>query len=274
MKLNWKSAKPRVAYVTGAASGIGFGLSNRLLELGISVAAFDLEFGENTKSKLADSGKASATVRFYTCDITETAQLEQVIKEAKEELGTPDLVINSAGIAACEPAENLSTELFNRVVDVNLKGSWNVVKAVLPHMERGGHIALISSLAGHVPNFGYSAYCASKFGVSGLAQVLQLELPARGIDVTVVSPGTIQTPLVGTNHINRPTISERLRNLAGTLPLERAVDLILGGLSRRKKTIVPGTLAKAIALANSVFPGLFRVVARFLLVRISKNNAS
>lgn len=274
MKLKWKGAKPKVAYVTGAASGIGLGLTKRLLELGVFVAAFDLEFDESAKAEIAAFSQASATARFYTCDVTETAKLERAIKEAKEELGAPDLVINSAGIAACEPSENLSSDLFHRVVNVNLNGSWNVVEAVLPHMPQGGQIALISSLAGHVPNFGYTAYCASKFGVSGLAQVLQLELPAKGIDVTLVSPGTIQTPLVGTSHIDRPSTSEKLRNLAGTMPLDRAVDLILSGISKRKKTVFPGARTKAIALANWVFPGLFRLAARFLLGRMSKKNAS
>ncbi len=195
----WKSA-----FVTGGGSGIGLRLAERLLERGASVAVFDLALRSEVRERLCKLGERSeAACSFHEVDVCDAVGVAAAVEDAVAARGAPHLAINSAGMQLSKTFDRLTAGEFERVVAVNLLGSRNFAAAVLPHIGTGGRLALIASLAGIVPNHGYAAYGASKFGVVGLAGALRLECRPRGVGVSVVCPPEVETPTPRGRHSRR-----------------------------------------------------------------------
>jgi NAD(P)-dependent dehydrogenase (short-subunit alcohol dehydrogenase family) len=186
-----KEARDRVALITGAASGIGLATVERLLEAGWKVAALDRD--EGALASLA--GKVGKPQRLFTStlDVTNEAAAEKAIAMAGEALGRIDGVLNSAGIAADIPALDTPVELFRKILDVNVVGTFIVARAAARLMRStgGGAIVNISSISGLRGSKGRSAYGASKGAVVVLTQVLANDLARYGIRVNAVAPGTL-----------------------------------------------------------------------------------
>ena len=171
-----KEAKDRVALITGAASGIGLATVERLLESGWKVAALDRDEAalENLRAKVAKPQRLFAS----TLDVTNETAAEKAIAMAGEALGRIDGVLNSAGIAADIPALDTPVELFRKILDVNVVGTFIVARAAARVMRNtgGGAIVNISSVSGLRGSKGRSAYGASKGAVVVLTQVLANDL--------------------------------------------------------------------------------------------------
>jgi NAD(P)-dependent dehydrogenase (short-subunit alcohol dehydrogenase family) len=195
-----KAARDRVALVTGAASGIGLATVERLLEAGWKVAAVD----RDQKALAALAAKLSKPQRLFTSslDVTNEAAAEKAIAMAGEALGRIDGVVNSAGIAADVPALDMPVELFRKILDVNVVGTFIVARAAARLMRNtgGGAIVNISSVSGVRGSKGRSAYGASKGAVIVLTQVLANDLARYGIRVNAVAPGPVDTPMVQAVH--------------------------------------------------------------------------
>ena len=123
--------------------------------------------------------------------------MSHVIPQAIKEFGTPDILINSAGIISCDYFGNISYDSFDAVMKINLYGIRNMIAEVLPAMKpRGGHIVIISSAAGLMGMSGYTAYGTSKFALVGFAECLRGELKQQGIHLTIVCPPEVDTPML------------------------------------------------------------------------------
>lgn len=236
--------------VTGAGSGIGMKLAELLLARGDDVIALDIRFSDDVRGALEAAGK----VHFAEVDVRDGSAVSAAVAAGVNALGPPRLVINSAGVVAAKPFLETSEEEFRRVVDINLYGSRNVASATVPHLENGGHLVLIASLAGFVANFGYSAYCSSKFGVVGLAEVLRLELKPKGIEVSAVAPPEVVTPMVEEERRSGSKITGELKQFAGSLELEPAAKMILDGIDGGGFLIVPSFRGKATRWLNRFTP--------------------
>jgi short-subunit dehydrogenase len=153
---------------------------------------------------------------------------------------------------------DLSAEDFTRVVNINLIGSRNFAAAVLPHMKSGSRLAFVASLAGLISNYSYAAYNASKFGVVGLAGAIRMDCVARGIEVSVICPPEVKTPMVEEELKTMDPITNELKQVAGTLELDTACDEILAGLQKGDFYIIPGFRARMVWRLNRWFPGLLR----------------
>ena len=190
----------RVALVTGAASGIGLATVRRLLEAGWKVAAADRD-GAALECVAAELAKPS---RLFTAslDVTDEPAAEKVVAIAAEALGRIDGVVNSAGIAADIHALETPVDLFRKILDVNVVGTFIVARAAARVMRNtgGGAIVNISSTSGVRGNKGRSAYGASKGAVIVLTQVLANDLARYGIRVNSVAPGPVETPMVKAMH--------------------------------------------------------------------------
>jgi NAD(P)-dependent dehydrogenase (short-subunit alcohol dehydrogenase family) len=245
--------------ITGGASGIGRRLAELLVARGERVAVIDRE-----------PGGAPAGVPAFAADVRDAAAVAGAVAEAVAVHGPPRLVVNSAGVQLAKAFGDLTEDEFRRVVEVNLLGSRNVAAATLEHLAGGGHLVLVASLAGLVPNYGYAAYCASKYGVVGLAEVLRLEGRPRGIRVSVVCPPEVETPMVEEERRTQLAPSKALKELAGTLDLDTAARGILAGIDRGDFLIVPSRRAQATRLLGKLVPARVmhavsdRVVARSL----------
>jgi 2-hydroxycyclohexanecarboxyl-CoA dehydrogenase len=186
-----------VAIVTGGASGIGFAIAERLAADGHPVAIFDRD-GDAADAAAAKIATAGATAIGATVDVTDRALIDAGIASTVERLGRPTVLVNSAGLDAFGPFLKVTAELWERVVAVNLTGTFNMCQAVVPQMlDAGwGRIVNISSSSAHSGQPFMTAYVAAKAGVIGLTKSLALELGPKGITVNTIPPGFIDTPML------------------------------------------------------------------------------
>ena len=187
----------RTAIVTGGASGIGEAISRRLAADGVLVAVFDRDgaAAEETAAAIEkDGGRAVG----LAVDVTDRAAVDAAVARVGELLGRPVILVNSAGITAFGPSLEVSAELWDRVLAVNLTGTFACCQAVLPGMveEGWGRIVNISSSSIHSGSAGMAAYVASKSGVLGLTKVLALEFAKKGVTVNTIPPGFIDSPML------------------------------------------------------------------------------
>jgi len=190
-------ADARVAIVTGGASGIGLAITERLASEGNAVAIFDRDgrAAETAAAKVtADGGNAIGVA----VDVTDRAQIDAGVAETRERLGRPTILVNCAGLDGFDPFLSISSEKWNRILAVNLTGTFDCCQAVVPDMvEVGwGRIVNISSSSAHSGQPLMTHYVAAKAGVIGFTKALALELGPKGITVNTIPPGFIDTPML------------------------------------------------------------------------------
>jgi NAD(P)-dependent dehydrogenase (short-subunit alcohol dehydrogenase family) len=247
--------QPNTLFVSGGMSGLGKALAAAYLRRGANVAIFDLAADQDVLRELESCRQhSSQQVLAYQASVTDFDALAQSVQQAVDAIGSPELAINCAGIQRAAPFDQLPRETFELAVQVNLFGSRNFAGAVLPHMRSGARLALVSSMAGFTANYSYASYCASKFAVVGLGKVLRLELKPQGIDVSLICPPEVDTPMVVEESKTMHPVSRTLKDLAGSLSLEQAISGILAGLDAGRGVIIPGAKAKLTYFANRYLP--------------------
>ena len=187
----------KCAIVTGAAKGIGRAIALKLASLGANIV-LNYRSSEDKAIELENEIKElGVEVLRVKGDISNIEDVENLISEAKEKFGKIDIMINNAGITKDTLILRMSKDDFDSVVDVNLKGVFNCLKAITPVMvkQKSGKIINMSSVVGLVGNAGQVNYAASKAGVIGMTKSLAKEIGARGITVNAVAPGFIETDM-------------------------------------------------------------------------------
>ena len=193
--------KARVVLITGAASGIGLASLETMLKAGWRVAAVDRD--EKALASLRAKYGPSADVHIAAADVCDEPAITQLVADVVAKFGRIDGVLNSAGIGADVPALDTSVEMFKRILDVNVVGSFIVARAAALAMKAagtGGAIVNIASISGLRGSKGRVAYGASKGAVVTMTQVLANDLSGYGIRVNAVAPGPIDTPMVEALH--------------------------------------------------------------------------
>lgn len=193
--------KGKHVVITGGSKGIGKSFALEVVRLGASVTiiARDEETLSKTKMDLLKivTSHESQKVMSFSVDVSkDAASFDQVISEAEDEAGPVYMLINCAGTSIANKFEDTPIEEFKRMVDINLMGSVHSTKAIIPAMKerQEGVVIFVSSIAGLVGLFGYTAYSASKFAVVGLAECLSMEVKPHGIKVCVCFPPDTDTP--------------------------------------------------------------------------------
>ena len=238
--------------VTGAGSGMGLRIAERHAQRGHAVIAMDRHLSGPARTQLQEVTRGR--VYFAEVDVRDGEAVDRALTRGVEVLGPLALAINCAGVQHAAAFTDLSQEAFQRVVDINLIGSRNVAAAALAHLGSGGHLVLVASMAGLVATYAYAAYCASKFGVVGLAAVLRLEVAPRGIDVSVVCPPEVKTPMVTEEQRSMLAPTRAMKAVTGTLELEDAVREIMTGIDKRRRVIIPGASARRTAVLSKILP--------------------
>jgi NAD(P)-dependent dehydrogenase (short-subunit alcohol dehydrogenase family) len=240
----------RVVLITGGARGIGLESARRLAERGALIALLDVDGAEAERAAAALGSAAVA----YRVDVTDGAELAAAVHSVVEQFGGIDVVIANAGM---EPpaATMLSVDkaAFDRVLEVNLNGVWNTVKATLPHVvERRGHFLLVASIYAFMNGSMVASYAASKAAVEQLGRALRSELAVHG-----ATAGVAYFSFIDTDLLRRAFASEALAAARQVLPawmtspihVERAGEAIARGVERRAAWVtVPEWVAPAMLL--------------------------
>jgi 3-oxoacyl-[acyl-carrier protein] reductase len=183
----------RAALVTGGASGIGAAVAVALAREGCDVTIVDRE-GGGPLAAIEALGRRGRTVR---ADVRDHAGASDVVRAAHQSFGRLDLLVCGAGVTADAPTWKMTEAQWDEVISVNLKGAWNYNRAVAgPFREqRGGRIVNIASINGLRGKFGQANYAASKAGIIGMSKTLARELGKYDVNVNVVAPGLVATPM-------------------------------------------------------------------------------
>ncbi len=182
----------RTALVTGAASGLGAATARRLAAEGATVACLDVAAEGAQRTAEAIGGSARA----YAVDVADPASVRAGVDAAARDLGRPSVVVNCAGIGRFYHSHEMPFADWQRIIGVNLTGTFLVSQAALPHLlDGGGTIVNVASNAGLMGQPYSAAYCASKGGVVQLTRALADEYIERGVRVNCIAPGGIDTPL-------------------------------------------------------------------------------
>ena len=190
------SFKDKVALVTGGASGIGETISTQFAQKGATVIIYDMDEVKAAalSEKLIKDGMKCAV---YKADVSSYENMQSLTKDVIKEYGKIDILVNNAGITKDNLMLRMSEEDFDRVLNINLKGTWNMIKAVTPFMAKAryGKIINLASVSGIIGNAGQANYAASKAGVIGLTKSVAREFSKRNITCNAVAPGYIETKM-------------------------------------------------------------------------------
>jgi len=188
------STEPKVALVTGAGSGIGRATADAFHHAGYAVMALDRHLA-SVEAWAAAHGASRA--RAVHADVTDAAEVVAAVEATVRAFGGLDVLVNNAGIQIDAPIEELAEEIWRRVIDTNLTGTFLCARAAIPHLRaRRGVIVNTGSPIARLHKRGVGCYAAAKAGVEALTRVLALELAADGVRVNCILPGSTDTPLV------------------------------------------------------------------------------
>ena len=260
----------RVAIVTGAASGIGKALSFALAQSGATVVLTDVD-GEGAAEAAGaiTSGRAGRT-EAASLDVRDAAAFAALAADVAARHGRVDLLFNNAGVAVGGPAEGLTAEHWDRLIDVNVRGVVNGVRAVYPEMlERGdGHIVNTASLAGLGPAPLLTPYALTKHAVVGLTTSLRIEAAERGVHVSALCPGGVDTPLLdskGPADLPQGEFDARAHlraHIGMEYPAEKLARDALRGVRKNKALIVVPLRARVAWRLTRFTPGFVELQTR------------
>ena len=251
----------KVALVTGGASGMGRIIALRLAARGAKVAIFDVN--EDGLKETAERGEG---ISAFICDISSIEDVEAKVAEVASTLGPIDHLMHAAALMPSHQLINETHETMERLFRINYFGTTYLVKSVLPAMmeRKSGRIIVFGSIAGHamVPHMG--AYCATKAAVNTYIEILQNEIRDSGVNVHLVCPPAVNTPLIDQSLQTDAAGSMKEAKESGRLAdPEKIVDAIDKGVAKNRDIIYPGE-ARILMLVHTLFPKLWwKLVMKF-----------
>lgn len=200
--------KNKVAIITGAAGGLGEAMATALSAQGAKIAILDFKDGTKVAQKIKTKSK------FYKIDVSSEEEIKKTIHQIKKDFGSIDILINNAGISYSSPIEKMKIEDWDKVIDINLRGYFLMIKHCTPHMKIGSKIINVASVAGHHASPTSSAYCASKGGVIQLTKTAALEYAGK-INVNAICPGLFLT------NMTKDLMKSMEPTIKNSIPLKR-----------------------------------------------------
>jgi 3-dehydrosphinganine reductase len=274
-----KEFNGKTALITGGSSGIGLAVSRALATRGAHVWLLARDEDKLDRA-LEDVNSARSSTNQHcgkiSADVADPEQVQEALSRIIGTIGLPDLVINSAGVAHPGYVQELDLDVFRWMMSVNYFGTVHVTKAVLPGMiERGsGYLVNISSIAGFLGVFGYTAYGASKFALRGFSDALRAELKPHGIGLSIVFPPDTDTPQLEYENQHKPYETKAMAGNAGMLRPDEVAESIIGGIMRRRYLILPGFESKLLFYLSGLFGGLVYPIMDMVITRAQKKKPS
>lgn len=253
--------------ITGGSSGIGKSIALLFVGQGAHVSIF-----ARTASRLEEARRELEAARIFpeqriasfAVDVSQHVQITTTIGTAIEQLGAPEVLVTSAGIAQPGYFDELPTEVFEQTMAINYFGTLYCIQAVLPFMkrQRRGHIALVSSGAGLIGVFGYTPYSPTKFALRGLAESLRGEMQRYGIHVSIAYPPDTDTPQLAQENKTKPWETKIITGTAKMWGAEDVARIIVRDIERKRFTITPGLEMTLLSRLHSLLlPSLNRYFA-------------
>ena len=207
----------KVAFITGGSRGIGKEVALKFADNGYNIVINYVSDKTDTKGLEKEFTKRGVEALIIKADVTNTEQIENLVNEVIEKFGKIDVLVNNAGVTKDNLLMRMSEEEFDKVVEVNLKGTFIVTKAVIKYMmkKRSGSIINLSSVVGVAGNAGQANYSASKAGIIGFTKSVAKELASRNIRANAVAPGFIETDMTA---VLSDSVKENIHN---QIPLKR-----------------------------------------------------
>ena len=247
------------AWITGAGTGIGRGLALALVARGMTVAASART--EADLLSLAAEARGPGAIIPIALDVTDEAAVRAAVTRIEAEAGPITLAILNAGTNSEVTAEKFDTAMFAHVIDTNLMGAVHCLGALLPllRQRRAGRIAVVASVAGYRGLPTAAAYAASKAGLIAMTESLKPELEADNVELTLINPGFVDTPLTRKNKFPMPFL----------IDTDEAISAIIKGLERGRFEIVfPWQMTLAMKLLGSLPYGPFFAITRRMVRRL------
>ncbi len=271
LRIQFTPGENKVALVTGGSSGIGLATARLLAQRGMHVwltARREDVLAKALVEVQAAQKSSNQRCGIVPADLSDWVQAQAVVARVQAEVGLPDLVVNSAGVAHPGYVQELPLEIFRQMMEINYFGTLHTIKALLPGMleRRSGYIVNLSSVAGHIGVFGYTAYGASKYAVTGLSDALRAEMKPHGIGVSVVFPPDTDTPQLAFEATIKPMETKAVSGSMKALSAEAVAQDIISGVERGRYRILPGLDNKILfalsgLLWGTIYPYMDMVVA-------------
>ena len=271
--MNIEYYRGKTVLITGGSSGIGFSLANALVQMDATIIllARDYENLKIAKSSILEK-HPKAKVKIVAADVTDEDSCATLYEKFLRNHETPEILINCAGVARPGYVEELPLNVYRWTMDIDYHGTVNLVKFLLPGMlERGsGHIINVSSIAGVIGTFGYTAYCGAKFAVKGFSDALRSELKPKGIRVSVLYPPDTDTPQLAWENQYKPKETRAISGASKPISPDWVAQYTLREAARGKYAIVPGFDAKIMYFAGTSLGNLIYPIMDLLVRSASK----
>ncbi|MBA0814606.1 hypothetical protein Gohar_020424 [Gossypium harknessii] len=244
--------KNRHVFITGGSSGIGLALAHQAASQGARVSLLARSLNKLQEAKESIRRSSGLDVSIFSADVRDYDAVQKAVNDA----GPIDVLVVNQGVFVPQELDKQGLDEIKFMIDVNLMGSFNVIKAALPLMKERkdrlpASISLISSQAGQVGIYGYTAYSASKFGLRGLAEALQQEVIADNIHVSVVYPPDTDTPGFEKENEVRPELTKLLAGSSGSMKADEVAKKALGGIKSGSFTVPCNFEGHMLAIATA-----------------------
>ncbi|MDP2315711.1 MAG: SDR family oxidoreductase [Pseudomonadota bacterium] len=252
--------KGKSVLLTGGSSGIGYAAAERLLKAGAEVTLVARRVAplEEAKAKLGSSGSGA---RVHTLALDVSREDDVAEKVAAHLAAHPtDVLINNAGVVMPGRFLELESKHFREMMDINYFGSVNMCRAVIPHLvaKGGGAVLNVSSMAGIIGIYGYTAYAASKFALYGFSEALRGEMVPHKVQVSVCLPPDTDTPQLAFENQYKPKETKAIAGAVKTMSAAAVAEEMLAGVAGGAFTIIPGFDGRMTVAAQRWVPSVVR----------------
>lgn len=272
-----KTLSEKTVYITGGSSGIGLETAKQVFAQGAHIVVIGRDKDKLHRAvKAIDALRKTSTQKLnsVSLDVGNNRKVETDLPKIIEDNGVPDVLVLNAGIGYGAYFEDTSYDLFDKILKINLYGVRNTIAAALPKMKtRGGKIVIVSSMAGLSGMIGYSAYGASKFALVGFAQSLKPDLKRYGIEVALVCPPEVETPLIVEEAKTIPPETKALKKFGGLLSAEQAGKGVLKAIRGKSFLVVPGLKAKFSVFLIKHLPGSIQRKIANLVIALNRKES-
>lgn len=260
----------KIAIITGAASGLGMGFAREIGKAGGTVIAADIDLEGVQKTVDAIGGSAEA----HKLDVRDSAAVIALVDSTVEKHGRIDYIFNNAGIAVQGYVEEIPIEDWDAIIDINLKGVAYGTSAAYRHMVKQGHghIVNTASLAGLTPSPLLVPYSTVKFGVVGMCDSLRIEAQSKGVNVTALCPGFIDTGIYENSRSTGFDKAKARESIpGGIVSLEKGVKTLLDGVVKKKRVVTLPWFSHLLILSYKLTPNTsIRMGGRFAAMQAKK----